>query len=942
MKKIIFILCLLSIIVQANAQLSLKNQISDQRSGVSHPFITLEESAQVPFELRSISKTLGLDPQSELVLIKQEEDDLGNVNYRFYQTYKGVPIENSMYIIQTKNRKIVGLNGRIITDFTARRNTPATSGLAKINAINAALDIVKAKEYMWNDPAMERRIKSEKNNEKATFYPDPQLVWHTEGGQLAPNALRLAYKVDVYAKEPVSRADYFIDARSGKFIDAIDKIQPSAAYGTAATAYSGTVNIYSDYTGSNYRLRDYTKGSGVITLHGESGIAGTDYTSSSANWVLTGYDIAALDAHYGVSQTYTFYRSVLGRNSYNNAGAALYSYVNDPNWTNNAVWDGSSMHFGKLSSGAFGGVTGIDVTGHELTHGVTGSSSGLIYKKESGAMNESMSDIMGKAVQFYAKPSDINWQLSNDMAWIIRDMKNPNLKGQPDTYQGTYWQSITNSYDNYGVHTNSGVGNFMFYLLSTGGSGTNDLGNYYSVTGIGLLKAEKIIYRTNVVYLTPTSTYPDWRTACINAATDLYGAASTEVKQVKNAWYAVGIGTAAGGNYYCQSTATTSTYEYINKVALGSISVTSGNNGGYGNYTAYSTSLAANSSYIISLTPGFASTAYNEYWTVYIDYNQNGSLADSGELVATGSGSAAIYLGFKVPPAALNGKTRMRVQMNYGSASKNPCANLTYGEVEDYSIYVYGGITYCASVGSTVYEYINKVALGSINNTSGNNFGYGNYTGLKTTLFKMPAFTYTITLTPGFTSSTWTEQWNVYIDYNKNGSFTDAGEKVATGSGTGPVSASFTVPSAALLGQTRMRVQMQFGSAASDPCVTYSGEVEDYTVNIAQLILSAKDAKDAKLTDVIENKQVSVAVAPNPVVNANAKVLYTVNERGPVTLKVTDFSGRIVKQVSLGDKNAGSYTYNLNEISRLSSGNYVIIIEQNGRITARNKFIMVN
>src|SRR5204863_6590617 len=215
---------------------------------------------------------------------------------------------------------------------------------------------------------------------------------------------------------------------------------------------------------------------------------------------------------------------------------------------NNAYWDGATMHFG-VRSGSGSGIVGIDITGHELTHGVTQYTSGLIYSDEPGAMNESMSDIMGKSVQFWSKPADVNWLISNDMNWIIRDMSNPNSHSQPDTYKGTYW--YTGTADNGGVHTNSGVGNCMFYLLVTGGSGTNDIGNSYSVTGIGLAKADQVLYRSETVYLSPTSKYADWRTACINAATDLYGSGSNEVTQVQNAWYAVGVGTAGGGGSSC-------------------------------------------------------------------------------------------------------------------------------------------------------------------------------------------------------------------------------------------------------------------------------------------------------------------------------------------------------------------------------------------------------
>ena len=85
----------------------------------------------------------------------------------------------------------------------------------------------------------------------------------------------------------------------------------------------------------------------------------------------------------------------------------------------------------------------------------------------------------------------------------------------------------------------------MFYLLVDGGTGTNDKGNAYNVTGIGLSKADQILYRSETVYLTPTSKYSNWRAACIQSAKDLYGGQSNEVAQVKNAFYAVGIGAAA-------------------------------------------------------------------------------------------------------------------------------------------------------------------------------------------------------------------------------------------------------------------------------------------------------------------------------------------------------------------------------------------------------------
>jgi hypothetical protein len=239
------------------------------------------------------------------------------------------------------------------------------------------------------------------------------------------------------------------------------------------------------------------------------------------------------------------------RNSVDNAGFALNSYVH----TNlvafgygdniNAFWDGTRMTYGD--GGTSGGITytpltALDVCGHEITHGVTERTSNLTYSNQSGAMNEGFSDIFGTAIEFYAKGASANWLIGENIGAAFRNMANPNQFSQPDTYLGTYW--YTGTADNGGVHTNSGVLNFWFYLLTQGGSGTNDIGSVYSVTGIGIDKAAAIAYRTNTVYLVPSSNYASARTFAIQSATDLYGAGSAEVIATTNAWYAVGVGAA--------------------------------------------------------------------------------------------------------------------------------------------------------------------------------------------------------------------------------------------------------------------------------------------------------------------------------------------------------------------------------------------------------------
>jgi hypothetical protein len=191
-------------------------------------------------------------------------------------------------------------------------------------------------------------------------------------------------------------------------------------------------------------------------------------------------------------------------------------------------------------SGFADGYATVDIIGHEFAHAVTGATSGLIYSYESGALNESFSDIFGEATENYVFGSN-DWLLGADRSsGPIRSMANPNSFNNPDTYLGTFWYSGTA--DAGGVHTNSGVQNFWFYLLVNGGSGTNDISNAYSVSGIGLSTASAIAH-LNQKTLPDNATYSQARDGAIAAAITISGSAcSNEVKQTTNAWYAVGVG----------------------------------------------------------------------------------------------------------------------------------------------------------------------------------------------------------------------------------------------------------------------------------------------------------------------------------------------------------------------------------------------------------------
>lgn len=867
-KQLLFILFSLMVISGIAQSLKLKS-----RSGVSEFYNVPNQKIQ--FTPAAAKTIFGLNANSDLVLAKTESDKLGFIHYRFYQTYKGVPVDKSMFVVHTKNGLLKSTTGNIVTEFGMPLQKNNTISADK--AVDIAIAKVGAKQYAWQQKGMEKVLKQQTKNPKATYYPKAELVFYNPQQTIESRLLRLCYKVDVYAVKPLSRAEYFVDAKTGKILGKKDKIQHTDAVGTANTAWSGAQTIHSDQTGpGSYVLRDYTKGDGVITVHGEFAQAGDDYTSTSADWTLPGDNIAALDAHYGVAATYNYYWDKFGRNSYDDAGGALTSYVNEDG-LDNAYWDGSSMHFFKLSNGDPGGVTGIDVTGHELTHGVTQETCGLIYAYESGAMNESLSDIMGKSVQFVAKPDDIDWRLSNDIGWIIRDMSNPNAEGQPDTYKGDLWYDGDG--DNGGVHYNSGVGNFMFYLLVTGGSGTNDKGNNYSVVALGLEKADQIIYRTQSVYLTENSQYIDWRSAAISAATDLYGETSQEVTSVKNAFHAVGLGADSTG---CDSPSGITASNVTKRTAT------------------------------ISWSPAGPSVAFNLQYKLIT--------ANTWKTVSDITGTS--YDLAKLLPGA---SYQVRIQTQCTESTNS-------GYSEPYTFTTENvGPTYCASKGSSqTFEYIERVGFNNKGYTSGNNGGYANL--ISTGVVLKAGSTNTVSLTPGFPGGTWTETWFVYVDYNKDGDFDDANEYVGTGSSDGVLELPIIVPYNTSNGLTRARVIMSFLSEENtSACGDYTyGETEDYSVFIKGGTPEVTAPETAP----------SIAVVPNPIKGNAATASINLAKQGNVNIKITDLSGSVLLSQNIANAKAGANTIPLNGLGKLKNGTFMIVAEQNGVIVGRAQLLI--
>lgn len=465
-----------------------------------------------------------------------EKDRLGFEHIRYVQTYAGYPVNHSMVIVHVKGSQVVSFNG----DLAPNQIRPAVQKISFAQSLESAKKHVGAIKYKWEMPDQETFIRNEQHDEKASFFPAQELMWTVGNGKVAE--LELAYRLNIYAHEPMSRQYVFVSTATGEILGTENLIHHADVNGTAVTVYSGTQTIKTDFTGTNYRLREASRGLGIETynLQKTTTYSNTDFVDDDNNWnnVNTNLDQYATDAHLGTQKTYDYYFTKFNRNSIDNLGFKLLSYVHYSTNYVNAFWDGNRMTYGD-GDATYKPLTSMDIAGHEVTHGLTSKTANLVYSYESGALNEGFSDIFGTAIEFY-NGVNADWLIGEDIGAAFRSMSNPNAYNQPDTYQGTLWYTGTG--DNGGVHYNSGVLNYWFYLLSVGGSGTNDKGNAFSISGIGIDKAAAIAYRTLTVYLTSSSQYANARTAAIQAASDLYGACSNEYIQTINAMYAVGVG----------------------------------------------------------------------------------------------------------------------------------------------------------------------------------------------------------------------------------------------------------------------------------------------------------------------------------------------------------------------------------------------------------------
>ncbi|MEV6548396.1 M4 family metallopeptidase [Streptomyces sp. NPDC051597] len=339
--------------------------------------------------------------------------------------------------------------------------------------------------------------------------------------------------------------------------------------GSGASLFVGKVPLNTLRTGgTSYLLKDATRGNTETRDAGgrelEQFTQGKPFTSTSNTWgngAKTNRQTAAVDAQYGIASTLDFYKKVLGRNGIKNDGAGARAMVHFGTNVGNAFWysECGCMLYGDGDGATFTQpLVVLDVTGHELTHGVVDATANLQPTRvddqgnqfgEPGSLNESLADIFGSNVEFETNNANNapNYLVGEKLGLaqtFLRRLDKPSL----DELEGTvdYWSPA--SYDAE-VHGGSGVSSHAYYLLAEG-SGKKTIGSVAydsptydgaSVTGIGRAKATQIFYRALTRYMVSTTDFHDARTATLKAAADLYGTSGVEYKTVDRAWAAVNV-----------------------------------------------------------------------------------------------------------------------------------------------------------------------------------------------------------------------------------------------------------------------------------------------------------------------------------------------------------------------------------------------------------------
>ncbi|MBK7789267.1 MAG: M4 family metallopeptidase [Saprospiraceae bacterium] len=523
-------------------------------------------------QLAWVAGSKGLDKQHEIVAI--QTDNKGEHHIKVQQKCNDLPIFGAELTLHTTEGDI---------DFVMGRTWPTESIGAVAESEGADHSLTRVWADMGTNPpviAFGQWSHLLKNKSELGYLP------------VSESELRLVYHHSVY-KNAVERWEYFVDAFNGEVVKKYQSIckfhnhqdgescdnnvvvnsKPlmqkelndglvvdplnGVATATAQDLYNinRTINTYQ--VGSKYYMIDGSRSmfkpassmpndpQGVIwtidafnTAPQNSDFNADHITSNNNTWS----NKTGVSAHYNGGKAYDYFKNVFGRNSISGSGGNIVSFINiadeDGSSMGNAFWNGAAMFYGNGDAAFQPLAKGLDVAGHEMTHGVVQNTANLEYQGESGALNESFADVFGVLID------RDDWLIGEDVvkpaafpSGALRSMQDPhNGASTNDFNRGwqpkKYSERFKGSEDNGGVHINSGIPNHAFFLFAS---------------SVGKDKAEKVYYKVLNQYLTKSSQFIDCRIAVIRAAREDFGDAAANAAAA--AFDAVEVLGGQGGNY---------------------------------------------------------------------------------------------------------------------------------------------------------------------------------------------------------------------------------------------------------------------------------------------------------------------------------------------------------------------------------------------------------
>lgn len=526
-------------------------------------------------------------PSAEFIVRKTQTDEQGNSHVRLEQVFNGLPVWAGEVICHTKNGAFERMNGRYFPTPQLSSTVPVLNSEAAILKVKTEIGLDKVKTD-WSAEDLKLIEGQPFVATLMVFHPKQnlngeRLTWHVTA---RPNVL--------------SRSEWFVDAITGEVLEQFEHTcnllghyhkQMLGKQGEQnsciehkheglsneedemAVTISGTdlLGVNRSFVNGGWQagnqvvMEDASKSmfnSGASNMPNDPvGVIVTldafntspENQNFNADFVVSGNTTftnkqAAVSAHYNCIKSYDYFKSKFNRESIDGEGGNVIGIVNvaESNGTSmeNAFWNGQAMFYGNGGSTFKPLARGLDVGGHEMTHGVVEKTANLLYQDESGALNESFADVFGQMIDGDAN----DWKIGEDvmqsgggLPTALRDLSNPH-NGQNSN--SPFWQpnhtseQYTGTQDNGGVHINSGITNRAFFLFA-------------SDAAVGTAKAEQVYYKALRDYLVKSSKFVDCRIAVVQAATDLYGASVANI--AANAFTTVGIGgNTPSGNYLGQ------------------------------------------------------------------------------------------------------------------------------------------------------------------------------------------------------------------------------------------------------------------------------------------------------------------------------------------------------------------------------------------------------